>query len=198
MSTKRVEQLHAQGVRTRAHLLETAREAFSACSDASLNSIAKKAGVGIGTLYRHFPTREDLIFELYRAEVQQMAQAADDLLAEHPPLHAFKLWLARFARYAMTKAGLIGALQSATSRGRFAQEARGPLTSALQRLLDANRAAGTLRADLEPDDVLLAIAGLYQLDPAGDWEPRAERILELVCLGLCRRETAPPGGAAPA
>ncbi|MFD6099161.1 TetR/AcrR family transcriptional regulator [Nocardiopsis flavescens] len=195
MSTKRVEQLHAQGVRTRAHLLETAREAFAGCSDASLNSIAKKAGVGIGTLYRHFPTREDLIFELYRAEVQQMAQAADDLLDEHPPLDAFRLWLTRFARYAMTKAGLIGALQSATSRGRFAQEARGPLTAALGRLLEANRAAGTLRADLTPDDVLLAIAGLYQLDPAEDWEPRAKRILELVCMGLCRRDGARAVGA---
>ncbi|MFL1382051.1 TetR/AcrR family transcriptional regulator [Nocardiopsis protaetiae] len=198
MSTKRVEQLHAQGVRTRAHLLETAREAFSTCSDASLNSIAKKAGVGIGTLYRHFPTREDLIFELYRSEVQQMAQAADDLLDEQSPLDAFRMWLQRFARYAMTKAGLIGALQSATSHGRFAQEARGPLTAALGRLLEANRAAGTLRPDLEPDDVLLAIAGLYQLDPEGDWEPRAKRILELVCLGLCRRDAAPLNGTAPA
>ncbi|CAL9384275.1 hypothetical protein SUDANB121_01133 [Nocardiopsis dassonvillei] len=186
MSTKRAEQLHAQGVRTRAHLLETAREAFSTCSDASLNSIAKKAGVGIGTLYRHFPTREDLVFELYRAEVQQMAQAADELLEEHPPLDAFRLWLNRFARYAMTKSGLIGALQSATSHGRFAQEARGPLTGALRKLLDANREAGTLRrADLTPDDVLLSMAGLYQIDPGGDWEPRARRVLDIALNGLC-------------
>ena len=188
MSTKRVEQLQAQGVRTRALLLETARQAFSESSEVSLNSIAKQAGVGIGTLYRHFPAREDLVFELYRGEVRQLPVAARDLLAGGDPLEAFRLWLDRFASYAMTKAGLLGALRTATAHGRFAQEGRGPVTEALNLLLDANREAGTLRPDLTPEDVLMAVAGLYQLDPAGDWEPRAQRLLELDLCGLRARD----------
>ncbi|MBR8744761.1 TetR/AcrR family transcriptional regulator [Nocardiopsis sp. MG754419] len=189
MSTKRVEQLHAQGLRTRACLLDVAREVFEECHDASLNSIAKRAGVGIGTLYRHFPTREELVFELYRDQVQRLVLASEELLRTHPPLEAFRLWMERFARYAMTKAGLMEVLRTATAHGRFAQEARGPVTGAVEQLLAANREAGTLREDLTADDVLLAVAGLYQLDPsAEDWEQRAHRLLELVLCGLRRRD----------
>ncbi|HJE60427.1 MAG TPA: TetR/AcrR family transcriptional regulator [Nocardiopsis listeri] len=189
MSTKRVEQLHAQGLRTRASLLEVAREAFEESRDVSLNSIAKRAGVGIGTLYRHFPTREDLVFELYRDQVQRLTRASAELLDEHSPQEAFRLWLERFARYAMTKAGLLEVLRTATAHGRFAQVGRGPVADAVEHLLVANQEAGTLRADLTADDVLLAVAGLYQLDPsADDWERRAHRLLDLVLCGLRPRD----------
>lgn len=188
MSTKRVEQLHEQGLRTRACLLEVAREAFEESNEVSLNSIAKKGNVGIGTLYRHFPTREDLVFELYREQVQQLTRAARELTQTHEPLEAFHLWLKRFARYAITKAGLLDALRTATAHGRFAQEARGPVTEALAHLLEVNQKAGTLRQDVTPDDVLLAVAGLYQLNPSGsDCEKRAHRLVDLVFKGLCPR-----------
>lgn len=184
MPTKRVEQLLAQGERTRARLVEVARDAFAESGEVSLNSIAKRAGVGIGTLYRHFPTREDLVFELYRQEVHQLADAATDLLETSEPLEAFRAWLDRFAQYAMTKAGLVDALRTATTRSRFATEAYGPVTQALAVLLAANEEAGTIRGGVTPDDVLLAVAGLYQLDPAGEWQPRAERLLDFVLGGL--------------
>lgn len=198
MSTKRVEQLHEQGLRTRACLLEVAREAFEESNEVSLNSIAKRGNVGIGTLYRHFPTREDLVFELYREQVQQLTRAARELTQTHEPLEAFRLWLKRFARYAITKAGLLDALRTATAHGRFAQEGRGPVTEALAHLLEANQRVGTLRQDVTPDDVLLAVAGLYQLDPSGsDCEKRAHRLLDLVFNGLCPRPEPAPQGDQP-
>jgi AcrR family transcriptional regulator len=165
-------------------LLEVARAAIAEQSDVSLNAIAKRADVGVGTLYRHFPTREDLIFAVYRQEVRQLAHAADELLATTEPLQAFRLWLDRMAGYAMTKAGLVDALRAATAHTRFAQEAYGPVSEALTKLLDANKAAGNIQADVTVDDVLLAVAGLYQLDPAGDWQPRVKRLFDVVIAGF--------------
>jgi hypothetical protein len=121
-------------------------------------------------------------------EVHQLADAADELLAADKPLTAFRTWLDRFAQYAMTKPGLVDALGAATTHGRFAQEAYGPVTDALAQLLAANHAAGTIQADVTPDDVLLGVAGLYQLDPAGDWQPKASRILDFVVAGLRQRD----------
>lgn len=187
MTTTRGKQLLAQGERTRARLMEVAAAEIGKKSDVSMNQIAKTAEVGIGTLYRHFPTREDLVFAIYRAEVQQLADAAGELLAEQPPLEAFRSWLDRFARYSMTKAGLVDALRSVTTHGRFAQEAYRPVTEALDLLLDANREVGTLRSDVTADDVLLAVAGLYQLDPSADWQPKARRILDFVVDGFTSR-----------
>ncbi|MGW6745514.1 TetR/AcrR family transcriptional regulator [Streptomyces sp. NPDC055025] len=184
MGGKRVEQLHAQGERTRARLLEVAREEFAGDGGVSLNAVAKAAGVGIGTLYRHFPTREELVFELYRHEVHQLAAAADELLGQMRPTAALRAWLDRYADYVMTKAGLVQALRGASVHGSFAQEAYGPVAGAIGRLIAANERAGTMRAGFGPDDVLLAVDGLYNLDPEGDWRPRAARLFDLVVAGL--------------
>ncbi|MEU3983956.1 TetR/AcrR family transcriptional regulator [Streptomyces sp. NPDC026672] len=184
MSGKRVEQLHAQGERTRARLLEVAREAFAADGAVSLNAVAKAAGVGIGTLYRHFPTREELVFELYRHEVHQLAASADELLAVSEPAVALRDWLDGYARYVMAKAGLVRALRGAATHGRFVQEAYGPVAAAIDRLLAANERAGTVRPGFTADDVLLAVDGLYNLDPDSDWPPRAARLFDLVVTGL--------------
>ncbi len=151
-----------------------------------MNTIAKDAGVGPGTLYRHFPTREDLIFELYQDEFHQLSEAAAELLEVHEPVTALRAWLDRYAEYAMTKAGLVTALQSVTAHDRFAQEAYGPVTAAIDLLIQANVSAGTIRADVTPDDVLLLIVGLHQIDPSDDWRPKAERLLDFVIAGLRR------------
>ncbi len=149
-----------------------------------MNAIAKTAGVGPGTLYRHFPTREDLIFELYRDEFRQLSDAAPELLEDHEPITALRAWLDRYAEYAMTKAGLVTALQSVTAHDRFSQEAHGPVIAAIDLLAQANVSAGTIRADVTADDVLLLIVGVHQIDPTGDWRPKAKRLFDFVIAAL--------------
>jgi AcrR family transcriptional regulator len=188
VTSKRVGQLQDQAVRTRERLLEVARAAFAESSDTSLNSIAKTSRVGIGTLYRHFPTREDLVFSVYRDEVQQLCDTAAELLAANEPILAFRLWLDRLAQNAMTKAGLVDALRTSGVHTRFANEAYAPVVQAIGLLLDANEQTGTLKAGITADDVLLAVAGLYQLDPAGDWQPQAARLLDFVVAGMSPRD----------
>ncbi|MFD9701477.1 TetR/AcrR family transcriptional regulator [Lentzea sp. NPDC059081] len=184
LSGKRAEQLRAQGERTRERLVEVAREALAADGTVSLNAIARAANVGIGTLYRHFPAREDLVFELYRHEVDHLALTADDLLASAEPFAALRGWFDRYAQYVMTKAGLVQALRTASTHGQFAQVAYGPVSAAIGRLIEANERAGTIRAGYTADDVLLALDGLYNLDPHSEWAPRAERLFTLVADGL--------------
>src|SRR6185503_11372370 len=140
---------------------------------ASLNSIAAGAGVGIGTLYRHFPTREDLLLAVYRNEVQQLVDAAPALLETEPPLAALRSWLDRLAYYGMAKAGLKDAL--AASHDRLNAETYGPVVGAVALLLDANERAGTIRLGVSADDVLLMLGFLWRLDPNSDWQERSRR-----------------------
>ena len=191
MRQKRDEPLRSDAQRNRERILDVALEALTESSDASLTSIAKKAGVGQGTFYRHFPNREALVLEVYRYEVQQVVDTASRLLETRPPDQALREWLDRLAQYAMTKAGLADAMRkAATSHGSLAGLTHGPLTSTVATLLKANEDAGTIRPGLDTDDVLLAIAGLWQIDPNGDWRSRAGRLLDLVMDGL---RTGAPG-----
>ncbi|PNE40454.1 TetR/AcrR family transcriptional regulator [Streptomyces noursei] len=177
--------------RNRDRLLEVALAELTRCADAPLSAIAKKAGVGQGTFYRNFPNRESLVLEVYRHEVQQVSDAAAHLLATRPPDQALRAWMDRLAQYAMAKAGLVAALRKATTpHGTLAAVARGPLSAAVTLLLTANEEAGTIRPDITAEDFLLAIAGLWQLDPHADWQTRATRLLDLVMDGL---RTGAPG-----
>lgn len=161
---------------------------MSASPDASLNAIAKRAGVANATLYRHFPTREDLVLATYQHEVRKLVDAAGLLLQEQAPLDALRSWVERLARYAVTKHGLADALRKATTPGSDLSSTGtySAIVAALDRLLQANIAAGTLRPDLDAEDVILALAGLWQLDPAGDWKAQAQRIYNIVLGGLQR------------
>ncbi|MFD9903069.1 TetR/AcrR family transcriptional regulator [Streptomyces sp. NPDC059063] len=171
--------------RNRDRILEVALTELTRCADTPLSAIAKKAGVGQGTFYRNFPNRESLVLEVYHQEVKQVADTATQLLATRPPDRALREWMDRLARYAMTKAGLAQAMREAVSvHSTLAALGRGAVTSAVTRLLRANEEAGTIRPGVTPDDFLLAIAGLWQLDPRGDWEARAGRLLDLVMDGL--------------
>ena len=175
----------ADAEQNRAAILAVALEALTESADISLNAVAKRAGVANATLYRHFPTREDLILEVYRHEVAQLAQAADDLIARAGPDVALEQWVARLAQYAMTKHGLAGALRAASrSETELLAETYEPVVAALGRLLVAAEAAGKVRAGLNPDEVILALAGLWELDPAGDWQTQAQRLYQLVFAGL--------------
>ncbi|MFF3636792.1 TetR/AcrR family transcriptional regulator [Streptomyces sp. NPDC002250] len=171
--------------------MEVALVELTRCADAPLSAIAKKAGVGQGTFYRNFPNREALVLEIYRHEIQQVADSAAQLLRTRPPEEALRAWMDRLAEFAMAKAGLAGAIRQVTSTpGSPAKPTHTPVTSAAELLLRANEEAGTIRPGVTADDFVLAIAGLWQLDPHDDWRSRAARLLDLVMDGL---RTGAPG-----
>ncbi|MFI9045506.1 TetR/AcrR family transcriptional regulator [Streptomyces sp. NPDC053427] len=177
--------LRSDAQRNRERILEVALAELTGSADAPLSAIAKKAGVGQGTFYRHFPNRESLVLEVYRYEVQQVCDTAAQLLETRAPDQALREWMDRLTQYAMAKAGLADAMRKATSGcGGLAAVGRGPLTSAVALLLEANEESGTIRPGVTPDDFMLAIAGLWQIDPHGEWQSRAGRLLDLVMDGL--------------
>lgn len=180
--------------RNRERILAVALAELTRAADVPLSAIAKKAGVGQGTFYRNFPHREALVLEVYRYEVQQVADTARQLLRTRPPDRALREWMDRLARYAMAKAGLADAMRRATCAPAdpAAWGGRAPLTEAVALLLEANERAGTVRPGVTPDDFLLAIAGLWQIGSYEDWEERAGRLLDLVMDGL--RAGAPGAG----
>jgi AcrR family transcriptional regulator len=175
--------LRADAQQNRQRILEAAREALAASGDASLNSIAKKAGVGPGTLYRHFPNREALVLAVYRYDVDQLADAAPKLLSDHPPIEALRLWFDRLAHYGMIKHGLADVLHAATSDG-LVGETYEPMIGAITRLLQACAEDGSIRAGHDPDDVLLILGFLWRIDPGPGAEAKASRLLDLVMAGL--------------
>jgi AcrR family transcriptional regulator len=172
--------------RNRDAIVAAALEALSESPDASLNAIAKRAGVANATLYRHFPTREELVLAAYQHEVGALVRAAHALLAEQAPIEALRRWIERLARYAVTKHGLADALRKATSprSDLSSTETYDEIVTTLDRLLQANISAGTVRPGLDAQDVILALAGLWQLDPAGEWRAQAQRIFDIVLGGL--------------
>lgn len=177
--------LRSDAQRNRERILEVALAELTRSADAPLSAIAKKAGVGQGTFYRNFPNREALVLEVYRYEVQQVCDTACQLLDTRAPDEALREWMDRLAQYAMAKAGLADAMRKATlAKGTLIGLSKGSLSAAVETLLRANEEAGTIRPGVTPDDFMLAIAGLWQIDPHGDWQLRAGRLLDLVMDGL--------------
>ncbi|MFB7507409.1 TetR/AcrR family transcriptional regulator [Streptomyces broussonetiae] len=171
--------------RNRERILEVALVELSQCADTPLSAIARKAGVGQGTFYRNFPNRESLVLEIYRHEMQQVADHAAQLLETRAPDEALRAWMDRVAEFAMTKAGLADAIRQVTSApGGPPKPPHTRVTSAAELLLRANEQAGTIRPGVTADDFFLAIAGLWQLPSHDDWRPRAARLLDLVMDGL--------------
>jgi AcrR family transcriptional regulator len=176
--------LRSDAQRNRERILAVALKELTHSADVPLSTIAKKAGVGQGTFYRHFPSREALVLELYRYETQAVADAASCLLGSCPPDRALREWMDRLARYAMTKTGLAEAIRQATAASGKPTPGPSPVTAAAELLLRAGQQAGTIRQGVTADDLLLAISGLWQIDPRDDWQPRAARLLDLIMDGL--------------
>jgi AcrR family transcriptional regulator len=175
----------SDAAQNREAILAAALDALSESADVSLNSIARRAGVANATLYRHFPTRGHLVLEVYRQEVQQLVEVGDQLLDGSAPVDALRQWVDRLAQYAMTKHGLAPALGSATSSDApLYAETYDLIAAALARLLSACEEAGSIRPGLDPDDVLLSLAGLWEIDPNSDWRSRARRLYDIVFSGL--------------
>jgi AcrR family transcriptional regulator len=169
--------------RNRARILETAYDAFTEDPDVSLNAIAKRAGVGPGTLYRHFPTREALLLSVYEREIAAVGDAVTRSLAEREPLDAFREWARRLAALMRVKHGLGEALSAPAADTLYASS-YGPVTRAISDLLDAAEANGDMVARADPDDVLLLLGALWRV-PRGDAGiTQADRILELIIDGL--------------
>ncbi len=170
----------------RARIIDVARAALAESDDVRLNAIAKRAGIGQGTLYRHFPTREALLAEVYRHDVDELVSAAPKLLSEHDPVSALAAWLDRVVDYAEVKRGVLAALESAASQDLF-HHSQGPIADALTLLLDAGKASGDFRTDVDARDVILLIAYLSRLDE-DEWDLRARPLMRIVLDGVRRRQ----------
>lgn len=175
----------ADALSNRARILRTARELLSSTSELQMKAVAKAAGVGQGTLYRNFPTREALLTEVYRADVDQLVAAAASLLEHHDAATAFRRWLSQVADYARVKRGVLAALEP-TSGHELAASHTGPIGEAIDLLLDAGRKEGTIRADVDSREVLILLGFLSRLDEAE--AERAQHILDLILSGLLVRE----------
>jgi AcrR family transcriptional regulator len=155
--------------------------------EVSFNAIAKEAGVGVGTVYRHFPTQDALVLAVYEREVRHLVEVVPCLLREHPPERAFRTWVTgHLARYMMTKRGLAGALQKASTSaaGDVVADAYRSMLGAATALVEANVRAGTVRPDLEPETVLRGLGGLLYLDPDDDWQRHADDLTDLIWRGM--------------
>jgi len=177
----------ADAARNRERLLEAAKAVFSAGgSEASLEAVARRAGVGIGTLYRHFPTREALFEAVYRREVQQLVELAEQLENEASPVDALRRWLRANVELVATKKGMLAALALVAVRGSSAlyADTLARLTKAVGALLDRAVAAGEIRADIGPEDLLRSLVGLCYLHDRPGWQASVMRLVDVFVDGL--------------
>ncbi|MBC3190495.1 TetR/AcrR family transcriptional regulator [Pseudonocardia sp. C8] len=184
--------LRADAARNRELLLAAAVRAFTAESTggppATLDGIAKDAGVGIGTLYRHFPNRDALVEAVYRSELDRLCAAADTLRAELPADRALRAWMDRFVDYVITKKHLADSLHALVACGRnpFAQS-RERMVHAVRSLQEAGIADGTLRSDVDAADVLVGTSGICMAVASPEGRDQAGRLLDLLVDGLRAR-----------
>ncbi|WP_375157068.1 TetR/AcrR family transcriptional regulator [Bradyrhizobium sp. RDT46] len=176
----------ADAVRNRERVLEAAKAVFSAGGpEASLEAVAKRAGVGIGTLYRHFPTREDLFEAVYRREVDQLSELAEQLKNAKDPVDALRRWLRSNVEFVATKKGMSAALaltfQSSSELAAFSMDR---LTKAIGSLLDRAVAAGEMRGDISPEDLLRALVGMCYMHDQPGWQSSVLRMLDVFVDGL--------------
>ncbi|MFC1415460.1 TetR/AcrR family transcriptional regulator [Streptacidiphilus cavernicola] len=178
--------LRADAQRNRDTLIAVARTAFTAAdAGVPLEDIARDAGLGIGTLYRHFPTREALVEAVYAAELTAITTSAPALLAAHPADLALRAWMDSYARFAAMKRGMIDTLRAGWAAGRIATPAtRERITGAIAAFLDAGAADGTLRADVDPDDVTVILLGTFLATAGSSTPEQTGRVLDLIIGGL--------------
>ncbi len=181
--------LRADARANRERILEVAREALLADAEVSLNSVAKAAGVGAGTLYRHFPSRESLILEVYRKEIETLIALAPELLAKHPPLQAFRLWCDRLAKFGRMKYGVADIVHAATSE-QDRQETYRPMLASVRQFLTACKASGEIRRGTDPEDFLMLVGLLWRIPPDASGEARVKRLLALAFRGLGAEDTS--------
>ena len=175
----------SDGQRNRENLLKVAKAAFTAGEiDIPLDEVARRAGVGIGTLYRHFPNRDALIEAVYRAELDRLADAAPVLAAQHPPVEALRAWMCLFVDYIAAKLVIGPALNGlAGGTGTLYAQSGTVLQGAIEKLMAAAVAHGDIHADIEPVDLLRALAGVSNYAAGPGWETSAKRLVDILIAG---------------
>jgi AcrR family transcriptional regulator len=179
----------ADSARNRQLLIDAAKAGFSEFGlNVSLEEIARRAGVGIGTLYRHFPTREAVVEAVYRREVEQLAEAVPQLLETSPAGEALHKWMHLFVDYIATKRLIAPSLAAAASRGSSLHTTSVELiTRALTTLVKRAVASGDVRKDIDPSDLLRALVGVSYGNPDAGWQASARRLVDILMDGLRRK-----------
>ncbi len=179
-------QLRADAIRNRDRLIEVSRKQFSKRNSAvTLEEIAQLAGVGIGTLYRHFPTREALVEAVYRSELDALMAEGDNLLIGRPAFQALRMWMDRYTQFVATKHAMQDTLRIAfTSRSGPPLETRAKIRATIARFLSAGAADGTIRDDIEADDLTVSLAAIVVATALATDQDQLRRVLDLLMDGL--------------
>jgi AcrR family transcriptional regulator len=175
----------ADAQRNRERILEIAKEAFTRSgANISLDDVAKQAGIGAGTLYRHFPTRDALLEAVYRTEVENLAAAEQEFSAAMPPIEALRAWMFLFVDYIATKQIIAPALNTLVGETCKVFEASGVLIiGAINGLVDRAIKSGDIRSDLDPLDLLRALVGVSNVASVPEWPQSAKRLVEILIIG---------------
>jgi AcrR family transcriptional regulator len=171
--------------RNRERILEVAKDAFARSgAGTSLDDIAKQAGVGAGTLYRHFPTRDALLEAVYRTEVEKLAAAERKLAQDLSPIEALRAWMLLFVDYIATKQIIAPALNTLVGGPSKVYEASGAqITGAIRALVEPAIESGDIRRDLDPLDLLRALIGVSNVACGPDWQQSAKRLVDILITG---------------
>lgn len=185
-NTKTPRKPRADALRNREHILSVAREAFAKeGADVTLDDIVRLSGLGVGTLYRHFPTRDALVEALYLAELEKLSAAEQELGARLPPTDALREWLLLFIDMIATKQALKGALNAMVCGTDELYARSGEmLRQSITALTDRAVASGDIRLNVEPLDLLRAISGIASASPADNWQESARRMAEILVTGI--------------
>jgi AcrR family transcriptional regulator len=175
----------ADAERNRDRVLEVAKEAFTRSgADASLDDIAKQAGVGAGTLYRHFPSREALIEAVYRTEVEKLAAAERNFAETMPPIEALRSWMLLFVDYIATKKIIAPALNTLLGgHSKVFEASYSQIWEAIRALVKRAIKSGDIRKDLDPIDLLRALIGVSNVASSPDWQQSARRLVDILITG---------------
>jgi len=171
--------------RNRERILEVAKRAFTRSgANTSLDDIAKEAGVGPGTLYRHFPTRDALIEAVYRTEVEKLAAAEQKLAETMPPIEALRAWMLLFVDHIATKQIIAPALNTYVGGpSKLYEGSRGQIQRAINALVKRAITSGDIRKDLDPFDLLRALIGVSSISSGPDWQQSARRLVDILISG---------------
>lgn len=189
MSTKNSEATHrrprADAQRNRERILAVAKQEFTRSgANASLEDIAKKAGVGPGTLYRHFPTREELLVAVYRSQMESLAAAERELAKRMSPVEALRAWLLLFVDAVETKEVIAPVLTALVGDPKKVFEASyAAIHKAIRALVKRAIQSGDIRTDLDPNDLLRALVGVAHVASGPDWRQSARRLVDILVSG---------------
>ncbi len=175
----------ADAQRNRDRVLEAAKEAFTRSgADASLDDIAKQAGVGAGTLYRHFPSRDKLLEAVYRTEVEKLAAAERKFAETMPPIEALRAWMLLFVDYIATKKIIAPALNTLVGGpSKVLEASHAQIWEAIRALVKRAIKSGGIRKDLDPIDLLRALIGVANVASSPDWQQSARRLVDILITG---------------